>query len=125
MDEIKPAAGISAIRLLELQAMISAGTPRGFYDWADWMRTRAAVLTMDHQECQLCKARGRYRKAVLVHHVKHLTARPDLALSVFDPDTGERQLISLCRACHEEQHPERRRGRFSTAVPPLTVERWD
>lgn len=125
MYEIKPASGISRIRLLELQAMISAGTSRGFYDWADWMCTRAAVLTMDNHECQLCKARGRYRKAVLVHHVKHLTDRPDLALSVFDPYTGERQLISLCRACHEEQHPERRRGRFASVVPPLTVERWD
>lgn len=125
MEENGAISGISEFRLRKLQAMIMAGNSNGFYDWADWERTRAAVLALDNHECQLCKARHRYRKAILVHHVKHLTDRPDLALSVFDPDTGERQLVSLCRACHEEQHPERRRGCFCSCSEPLTVERWD
>lgn len=125
MDENKAISGISVFRLQKLQAMILTGDSKGFYDWADWERTRALVLALDNHECQLCKMRHRYRKAILVHHVKHLTERPDLALSVFDPDTGERQLVSLCRACHEEQHPERRRGCFRSCSEPLTVERWD
>lgn len=115
---------ISASRLQQLQAMISAGTSDDFYDWMEWVHVRADVLKLDHRECQLCRSRHRYRPAVIVHHVKHLRDRPDLALSVFDPETGERQLISLCRACHEEQHPERRWRRRVNA-PQLTAERWD
>lgn len=116
---------ISPARLQQLQAMIAAGTSDSFYDWPEWDRTRADVLRFDCGECQLCKARHRYRKAVIVHHVKHLRDRPDLALSVFDPDTAERQLVSLCRACHEEQHPERGLKKYPSGPPPLTVERWD
>lgn len=86
---------------------------------------REQVLAMDHWECQICRQRHRYRRAVLVHHVKHLKDRPDLALSVFDEATEERQLISVCRSCHEEQHPERMRKNFFVFVPPLTEERWD
>lgn len=116
---------ISASRLVQLQEMISAGTSDDFYDWTEWLKTRASVLKLDNQECQICKQRKRYSKAIIVHHVKHLRDRPDLALSVIDPDTGERQLVSLCRACHEEQHPERWRKPEKKHAQPLTVERWD
>lgn len=116
---------ISAARLQQLQAMIAAGTSDDFYDWTEWVRTRAQVLSLDQKECQICKQYGRYRKAVIVHHVRHLKDRPDLALSVVDPDTGERQLISLCRACHEAQHPERGLKKYPTPAAPLTEERWD
>lgn len=115
---------ISTSRLNQLQAMISSGTSDDFYDWPEWVRSRAKVLRMDNLECQICKSRHRYRKAVIVHHVKHLRDRPDLALSVIDPDTGSRQLVSLCRACHEEQHPERGLKRYSPRQL-LTDERWD
>ena len=77
---------------------------------------------MDNCECQKCKALGRYRRASLIHHVKHLEHRPDLALSVWDGD--ERQLISLCKRCHEEEHPESLQ-KFEHTKPPVTVERWD
>lgn len=116
--------GVSPLRLQQLQAMITAGTERKFYDWPEWEHVRSAVISMDHMECQLCRERHRYRRAVLVHHVKHLKDRPDLALSVFDPDTGCRQLLSLCRACHEEQHPERMRKSIPHPAP-VTEERWD
>lgn len=79
---------------------------------------------MDHYECQICKARGRYSSGSIVHHVKHLRERPDLALSVYDPDTGERQLVTVCKACHEEEHPESLR-RCAPAAEPITMERWD
>lgn len=116
---------ISQIRLQQLQAMIAAGTSDDFYDWADWTRMRSQVLEYDRHECQICKERRRYRRAVIVHHVKHLRDRPDLALSLYDPDTGDRQLISLCRSCHEEQHPERWRRKLGPRTKPLTEERWD
>lgn len=116
---------ISAARLDQLRAMISAGTSDDFYDWTEWVQTRARVLAADRWECQVCKRCGRYRKAVIVHHVKHLRDRPDLALSAIDPDTGDRQLVSLCRACHEDQHPERGLKRPVVSASPLTIERWD
>lgn len=116
---------ITPNRLAQLQAMIAAGTSDAFYDWPEWDSARSEALRTDCNECQICKARGRYRKAVIVHHVKHLKRRPDLALSIWDPDTGERQLLSVCRACHEEEHPERGLKRYAPAAQPVTVERWD
>ena len=62
--------------------------------------------------------------ARIVHHVKHLRKRPDLALSIWDTDTGERQLISVCKQCHEELHPESQR-QYRRFYAPVTVERWD
>lgn len=97
-----------------------------FYVWSEWLKVREQVLMLDHHECQMCKKQGRYSPAVLVHHVNHVRDRPELALEVFTQDVviGKqyRQLISLCKRCHEEQHPEslkrRKKRRFWTA------ERW-
>ena len=109
-----------------LQGLIDAGEEAKFYSWKSWEHLADYVKTrLDNSECQACKARGKYAPAVLVHHVKHLRDRPDLTLSVFDPDTKERQLISLCRACHEAEHPERMRPARGPADTPLTEERWD
>lgn len=116
---------ISPLRLKQLVQLIAAGREDKFYDWPEWERARNDVLRLDRSECQRCKVlHKRFRSAVLVHHVKHLKDRPDLALSVFDPDTGERQLMSLCRGCHEEVHPERR-WRKVVKRDYVTAERWD
>ena len=101
-----------------------SGHEAKFYSWGEWRKLRQAVLSLDHWECVRCRSRGRYSRAVLVHHVQHLTDRPDLALSIFDPATGQRQLVSVCKACHEELHPESLRE-TPAAKPPLTQERWD
>lgn len=119
-----PCAGISPARLAQLVALISSGQEAKFYSWPEWRVLRLDVLRLDHFECQRCKARGRFRKGRIVHHVKHLRDRPDLALSVFDPDTGGRQLETLCKSCHEAEHPESQR-QYAPKSPPLTVERWD
>lgn len=117
--------GISPARLAELQGLIQDGAEARFYWWSEWReQLRPDVLRLDHYECQLCKARGRYARATIVHHVKHLRDRPDLALSVWDPDTGERQLVSVCKACHEREHPEALHV-FAPATAPITAERWD
>ena len=113
---------ISAIRLHQLAALIQAGREAQFYSWPEWQTVRGDVLRLDKRECVLCREqRRRYR---IVHHVKHLRDRPDLALSITDPETGERQLISVCKNCHEALHPESQR-QFAPRRPPLTAERWD
>ena len=112
-------------QLERLRRLIDEGQEERFYSWKDWKRLSAVVRArLDNAECQKCKARGKYAPAEIVHHVKHIQDRPDLALSVYDPDTGERQLISLCRACHELEHPERLRPQRGAAAKPLTEERW-
>lgn len=117
--------GISPRRLEELRDLIDQGAEARFYFWAEWRGgVREQVLRLDHWECQRCKARGRYARAEIVHHVKHLRDRPDLALSIWDPATGERQLVSLCKACHEAEHPEAL-TRYEPTREPVTAERWD
>ena len=118
---------ITPTRLDQLQRLIQAGREDLFYWWPEWAGAhglRETVLKLDNYECQLCKARGRHSKGRIVHHVKHLRDRPDLALSLFDPETGERQLITVCKTCHELEHPESLRQKTPPA-PPLTPERWD
>lgn len=117
--------GISPRRLEELRDLIDQGAETRFYFWSEWRGgVREQVLRLDHWECQHCKARGRYARAEIVHHVKHLRDRPDLALSIWDPATGERQLVSLCKACHEAEHPEAL-TRYEPTREPVTAERWD
>jgi len=121
---------ISPTRLDKLRRLIAAGNEARFYWWPEWADPdprrgiRAAVLKMDNYECQICKARGKYSRGEIVHHVKHLRERPDLALSMYDPATGARQLITVCKRCHEEAHPESLR-QCQAAAPPITPERWD
>lgn len=120
VDKIPPG------RLAELRDLVENGREARFYWWHEWRsETRPAVLAFDRYECQLCKARGRYSRAEIVHHVKHLRERPDLALSLYDPETGERQLVSVCKACHEREHPEGLRAAEAAPSAPVTPERWD
>lgn len=116
---------ISAMRLHQLAALIAAGREAEFYSWTEWQATRLDVLKLDNRECQRCKEeKKKYRKGKIVHHVKHLKDRPDLALSIFDPETGERQLITVCKDCHEALHPESMR-QYKPRRAPVTEERWD
>lgn len=121
---------ISETRLAELRELIAENREHEFYTWNEWRNSlRPQVLALDHFECQHCKSRGKVRSStrgarLIVHHVKHLRDRPDLALSIFDPDTGERQLVTLCKDCHEAQHPESLR-QYVSQSEPLTPERWD
>lgn len=110
--------------LAELEGLLEAGEEARFYDSRAWRRLRREVLRLDSNECQRCKSLGRYRRGAIVHHVQHLADRPDLALSIWDPETGERQLVTVCKDCHEALHPESLR-QFRVAVEPVTAERWD
>lgn len=110
----------------ELRKNIEEGKEYRFYLTAAWRDVRDQVFRMDHYECQICKKNGRYKRAKIVHHVKHLKDRPDLAVKIYDPETGERQLISVCGSCHEKEHPERLlKYRFMPRKKYVTKERWD
>ena len=110
-------------KLARLTAMLAAGRENVWYNSGDWQAVRDAVKRIDH-ECIICKAAGRHSATRYVHHVKHLRDRPDLALSIYDPDTGERQLICVCKQCHELLHPESQR-QYRPSKTPVTAERWD
>lgn len=113
--------------MMDPGALVNAGREHEFYCSAAWHRKREEILRRDRHECQICKSRGRYTRAEIVHHVLHLKDRPDLALSdtYRDGDGVERrQLISVCRDCHETVcHPERMRKERKKKF--VTEERWD
>lgn len=92
-----------------------------FYDSAEWKRIRKQVLELDHHECQVCRAKGLYTHATIVHHVKHLEDHWELRNQIYD---GEgRQLISVCAECHNALHPERN-AKTEEAGQALTDEWW-
>lgn len=115
-------------RLLNwLKGLIAFGDVHSFYCSSQWVRLSHEVLDMDKHECQICKQRGRYRRADLVHHVNHVKDAPERALDIWYTDADgnrQRNLISVCKDCHETVcHPERMRKCSGGA--PLTIERWD
>lgn len=105
---------------------IASGNVHRFYVTKEWRRVSAKVLDRDKHECQICKSKGRYAKADLVHHINHVKNRPDLALSEEYKDydgTVKRNLISVCKNCHENEcHPERLR-KYKKQIE--FDERWD
>ena len=68
-------------------------------------------------ECQKCKNKGKYHKAETVHHIKHLKDFPELALV-------DSNLISLCNACHNEEHPDKLASVEVEKRKLITPERW-
>lgn len=114
---------ISDIQLAKLRELIDCGKQDNFYALACWKNIAEQVKRLDNYECQRCKAKGHYASGEIVHHVKHLVDAPELALSIWNPQTGERQLVTLCRECHRREHPEQLR--YSAPAPPPTDERWD
>jgi 5-methylcytosine-specific restriction protein A len=97
-----------------------------FYLSSAWQRKRKQILQRDHHECVYCTQQGRHSRSVIVHHIMHLDEHPELALSDYYIGTDgvqHRQLVSVCRECHETVcHPERMHK--IAARHPLTEERW-
>ena len=108
--------------------MLSNDEAQVFYGDKYWRRLRNEVIKDDKYECQIHKARGQYRKANTVHHVKHLKEYPELAMERFyvdDKGVKQRQLLSVCKHCHETVcHPEWMLS-MKEREEPLTKERWD
>ncbi len=94
-----------------------------FYTWGPWKRIRKEVLKMDKHECQRCREKGIYTKATTVHHVNYVKRHPELAIEIWYTFHGRtrRNLVSLCRECHEEVHGYRKPEKKEE----LTEERWD
>ena len=102
-----------------------------FYKSREWLELRARVLYEHHNECVKCRARGKITKAQTVHHVQHVKDRPDLALSQYTTDDEGKQivnLIPLCNACHNLEHPEKAYKAYFTNKKNKDdepEERWD
>ena len=84
-----------------------------FYNSKYWRRLSHAIIREQNNECQICKSRGKYSRARIAHHVKHLKDRPDLAYSRYYIDENgvkHRQLLAVCFNCHEEEHDKKFKG---------------
>ena len=75
-------------------------TEKEFIDSKAWKKKRARILRRDKYQCQYCKRYGKRTEATDVHHIKHYSDFPELGLV-------DSNLISLCHACHNKQHPEK------------------
>ena len=84
----------------ELEEIVRLIKEGKFYKSSAWEKKRLEILERDNYECQVCKEEGGFTPATTVHHILHLENRPDLA---FDNDN----LLSVCAACHNKEHPER------------------
>lgn len=96
-----------------------------FYKSRWFLSIRAAVLRIQHNECQKCLEHGKITAAVTVHHVKHVRDFPELALSAYYYDEhGEKQrnLIAICKSCHSLEHPEKLKKENDTKF--VSKERW-
>lgn len=92
----------------QIKQLINSGEIWKFYnDWY-WRKLSAQIMKEQNYECQHCKARGKYTRAKLVHHVRHLKDCPELAYARWqDEGRTKRQLVALCHNCHEAEHPDR------------------
>ena len=81
-----------------LQGLIARGDVHPFYCTTQWIDLSRQVLEMDKHECQICKQRGRYHRAELVHHVNHVRDAPALALDLYYKDADGQQQRNLAYA---------------------------
>lgn len=86
---------------------------KAFYHTTPWKHKRREILLRDHNSCQRCRQKGRYKRAITVHHVKHLRDVPELALT-------DSNLLSLCEECHEAMHPEKHKRKQGYE----NIEKW-
>lgn len=70
------------------------------YNSKRWRRKREQILKRDAYLCQWCKRYGKQVEAVTVHHIKHADEYPEMVYE-------DKNLISLCQACHNKAHPEK------------------
>ena len=67
-----------------------------FYRSSKWALARAKKIAEAHGLCEICGAIGEE-----VHHIIHLTPE-----NISDPEItlGKKNLILLCKDCHNEEH---------------------
>lgn len=96
----KPVPRVRAPKRLARKAAMKARTKRTVgtrkHAHPSWRKLRAEALTRDRHWCQVCDA----APAVEVHHLAYGRGRGVKALLVpLD------QVVSVCRRCHEAEHP--------------------
>lgn len=99
-----------------------------FYKSDEWLQLRAEVLRDNHYECVHCLKRGRYTRAVMVHHVNEVRKKPSMALTkTYIDKTGQERmnLVPLCFACHEAEHDRFEKVRAEQGKEKFSnEERW-
>lgn len=79
---------------------MSSGGSNPFYKCKAWRDKRQYVLKRDKYMCLECRKYGKHTEARIVHHIKEVDEYPELKLK-------NSNLVSLCYACHNKQHPEK------------------
>ena len=92
-----------------LRGLVIENNMHPFYSSEEWRKAAALARQEQHNECQRCKEKGYYSPCEMVHHIKYVKDRPELALTITN-------LECLCRNCHEEEHAEEKRF--------MNEERW-
>ena len=70
------------------------------YKSSRWKKKQKMILKRDDYICQSCRKYGKQVPAVTVHHIKHVDEYPEMAYV-------DENLVSLCTACHNKEHPEK------------------
>lgn len=93
-----------------------------FYKGKDFRRVKAEVLKEQKNECQECLRKGKITIADTVHHVQFVRKHPRLALDkeYIYKDKKYKNLIAVCRECHNKLHPEKSFAK----KPKLNEEKW-
>lgn len=86
-----------------VRRLIAENRDHDFYNSPIWKRKKKEILKAQHNECQRCKEKGKYKRARTVHHSKYLRTRPDLALA-------DENLEAICDECHYDEHHRKRPG---------------
>ena len=94
-----------------IKSLMQHNNIKAFYNCSEWEHLRAKVLEEQHCECQICKDKGLYSKAVTVHHIKHVRQHPEAALT-------KDNLLCVCKECHYKIHHRYERK------PQLNEEKW-
>lgn len=98
--------------VLWIKKLIAEDRMDEFYTSWEWRKLSGQVRAMDHNECQICKAKGRYKRADSAHHRMEVKKYPELALSIWYTDEHgdlQRNIIAICESCHAEVHDRYKR----------------
>lgn len=117
---------IAMLTVEQIKKLIAENRIEEFYNDKFWRRFSKKIIEENNFECEHCRRKGKYSRARLVHHVKHLKKFPHLAYSRYYIDENgvrHKQLVPLCQHCHELEHPERRRSTKSS-TKFTNEERW-
>lgn len=103
-----------------IQELIEKDELWRFYKSKEFRHLKEEVLKEQHYECQICKEQGHITKADTVHHIQYVRKHPELALSKTYLYMGKehRNLIAICKSCHNKVHKEK--GRIRRTIKVVT-----